>query len=196
MLTQQLRTVNIRLHHVGRALSAELLTARAAPSANPVGFLLWHMARSQDWGVNTAVRGVAEVVHRDPWPAMPGINIPGIGTGFRPDEAAAVAASVEPGSLLAYADAVHEEAVGWLRTVSEADLDAIPDVAAHDAGYPEYQRREFLEEMNGGPERDDAVADTGGQPVWLFLTSVCVTHLHRHLGEVDLTLGVLTGRAG
>jgi hypothetical protein len=49
--------------------------------------------------------------------------------------------------------------------------------------------------MDSGPEHDDAVADKGGLPVWIFLTSVAVTHLHRHLGEVDLIKDVLRGRA-
>jgi len=83
-----------------------------------------------------------------------------------------------------------------VRGLREADLDTIPDVAAHYAGIPAYQTPGFLAEMDSGPEHDQAVGDAGGQPVWLFLTSVCVTHLHRHLGELDLTLGVLTGRAG
>ena len=34
--------------------------------------------------------------------------------------------------LMAYADAVHADTIAWLDTVREEDLDAIPDVAAHD----------------------------------------------------------------
>jgi hypothetical protein len=45
--------------------------------------------------------------------------------------------------------------------------------------------------MGSGPEHDDAVGRKGGLPIWVFLTSVAVTHLHRHLGEVDLIKDVI-----
>jgi DinB family protein len=195
MLVQQLETVNLRLHHVARAVTPELATAAAATSANPVGFLLWHIPRSQDWAVQTALRGVPEVAFGRPWSEMASIAIPGIGTGFSSAEAAQMARRIDVKQLLAYADAVHVEVVSWVQGLRESDLDAIPDVAAHNAGRLEYQTPGFLAEMDSGPEHDQAVGDVGGQPAWLYLTSVCVTHLHRHLGELDLTLGILTGRA-
>lgn len=190
MLVQQLDTANLRLHHSARDLTAKELTARPLPGVNPIGFILWHMARSQDWAVNTAIRDVPEVITRQPWRESP-IAVPGIGTGFDLDEASSVAGVVDLGVLLDYADAVHAEAVGWLRTLDEAALDAIPDVAAHDAPHPEYQTPGFRAEMDGGPEHDNAVGRKGGLPVWVYLNSVSVTHLHRHLGEVDLIRDVM-----
>lgn len=196
MLVQQLETVNVRYHHVAETLTPKLLTASVNPRGNPIGFLMWHMARSQDWAIHTAIRGVPELAWTPPWSEMPGISTPGMGTGFSPPEARELAAKIVLPQLLDYADSVSSAAVTWVRTLKEADLDAIPDVTGHDAGIAAYQTPGFLAEMNSGPEHDEAVGDKGGQPVWLFLTSVSVTHLHRHLGEVDLTLGVLTGRAG
>ena len=190
MLRQQLHTVNLRLHHSASGLTPEELTATPIPGVNPIGFILWHMARSQDWAVNTAVRDATELIKRDPWRSTP-LAHPGMGTGFDLDEAVAVARRFELEDLVAYADAVHRDTLDWLDSVGEADLDAIPDVAGHDAPHPEYQTPGFRAEMDGGPEHDDAVADTGGLPVWIFLTSVSITHLHRHLGEVDLLKDLL-----
>src|SRR5215469_9394683 len=152
MLAQQLHVVNLRLHHVAGDRRPADLTRRAAPGANAIGFILWHLVRSQDWAVSTAVRGVPEVVMNEPWSRQPSLTTPGIGTGFSP---------------------------------AEADLDA------HDAPYAAYQTPGFRAEMSSGPEHDDAVGRAGGLPVWVYLTSICVTHAHRHLGEVDLTLGVI-----
>ena len=196
MLVQQLETVNVRFHHVASAVTPELMIASAGPRSNPVGFLMWHMARSQDWAVHTAIRNVPEVVRATPWSEMPGISTPGIGTGFAPDEARELAGRLDLPELMRYADAVSAAVIDWVGTLEERDLDAIPDVAAHDAPFAEYQTAGFQAEMDSGPEHDAATGKTGGQPVWLYLTSVCVTHLHRHLGEIDLTLGMLTGRAG
>jgi hypothetical protein len=196
MVVRQLETVNLRMHHVANAVTPEMMGASASPQSNPIGFLLWHMARSQDWAVHTAIRGVPEIAWSAPWSEMAGISTPGIGTGFSPAAARELAARVDLDQLIDYADAVCAATISWVQGLEEADLDLIPDVSTHDAGIPAYQTREFLAEMDSGPEHDRVVGDLGGQPVWLFLTSVSVTHLHRHLGELDLTLGVLSGRAG
>ena len=193
MLRQQLHTVNLRMHHSAGDLTPTELTVRPFRGVNPIGFIVWHMARSQDWAVNTAIRGEPELIKLEPW-SWSILAHPGIGTGFTADEAEEVAREVDLKPLLAYADAVHQEVVGWLDSITEADLDAIPNVTAHDAPYPEYQTSGFQAEMDSGPEHDDAVADKGGLPVWIFLTSVAVTHLHRHLGEVDLIKDMLRGR--
>ena len=190
LLVQQLETVNVRLHHSAGDLSPEELVARPLPGINPVAFLVWHMARSQDWAVNTAIRDVPEVIMREPWSRSP-LAVPGIGTGFELEEAAAVAPHLHRADLLAYADAVHADTLSWLRTVDEAILDEIPDVATHDARHAEYQTPGFRAEMDSGPEHDEAVGSKGGLPVWIFLTSVSITHLHRHLGELDLLRDLL-----
>jgi len=185
MLAQQLETVNLRIHHSARDLTPAELAARPLPGVNPIAFLLWHMARSQDWAVNTAILDRVEVIMREPWIAG-ALAVPGIGTGFELDEAARVAARFELHDLLEYVDAVHRDTVAWLHTVDEDFLDSIPDVAAHDARHAAYQTPGFRAEMDSGPEHDDAMGRSGGLPVWIFLTSVSVTHLHRHLGELDL----------
>jgi hypothetical protein len=185
MLAQQLETVNLRIHHSGRDLTPSELAAQPVPGVNPIAFLLWHMARSQDWAVNTAILDRPEVIMRKPWMAST-LAVPGIGTGFKLDEAARIAARFKLHDLLDYADAVHRDTLAWLHTVGEEILDEIPDVAAHDARHPAYQTPGFRAEMDGGPEHDDAMGHSGGLPVWIFLTSVSITHLHRHLGELDL----------
>src|SRR2546426_10539107 len=67
MLTQLLDTVNLRLHHSVDDLLPSELTARAVSGVNTIGFIVWHMARSQDWAVNTAIRDLPEVVTRELW---------------------------------------------------------------------------------------------------------------------------------
>ncbi|MGH7764346.1 MAG: DinB family protein [Candidatus Dormibacteraceae bacterium] len=195
VLAQQLETVNLRFHHSAADLTPEELTARPLPGVNPLGFILWHMARSQDWALHNAIRDVPEVITRTPWRDGE-LAIPGIGTGFDLDEAAAVAERVHLSRLLAYADAVHGGAVSWLDTLLESALDEIPDAAAHCARFPQYQTPGFLAEMSSGPEHDDAVGRKGGLPVWVYLTSVSITHLHRHLGEVDLVKDLMRRQRG
>jgi hypothetical protein len=185
MLAQQLDTVNLRIRHSAGDVTPAELVAQPLPGVNPIAFLLWHMARSQDWAVNTAILDRPEVIMRVPWMDS-ALAVPGIGTGFELDEAARIAATFNLHDLLDYIDAVHHDTLTWLRTVDEAMLDDIPDVAAHDARHAAYQTPGFRAEMDSGPEHDDAMGRSGGLPVWIFLTSVSITHLHRHLGELDL----------
>jgi len=185
MLAQQLETVNLRIHQSAGDLTPTELVAQPLPGVNPIAFLLWHMARSQDWAVNTAILDRPEVIMRMPWMDS-ALAVPGIGTGFELDEAARIAAPFNLRDLLDYIDAVHGDTLIWLHTVDEAMLDDIPDVAAHDARHAAYQTPGFRAEMDSGPEHDDAMGRSGGLPVWIFLTSVSITHLHRHLGELDL----------
>ena len=68
MLRQQLDTVHIRLHHSAGDLTSDEMARRVLPGVNPLGFIVWHMARSQDWAINTAIRNVPEVITRvDSW---------------------------------------------------------------------------------------------------------------------------------
>ena len=143
------------------------------------------MARSQDWAANTAIRDEPEMITRDPW-SRSTIAVPGIGTGFEAGQAIDVSRRVDLNTLLAYADAVHADITSWLRNEDESLLDEVPDAGAHDGRHPEYLTAGFRAEMSSGPEHDDAVGRKGGLPAWIYLTSVAVTHLHRHLGEVDL----------
>jgi DinB superfamily len=46
LLIQQLNTVNIRLHHTAGDLTDDELVAQPLASVNPIGFIVWHMARS------------------------------------------------------------------------------------------------------------------------------------------------------
>src|SRR5258708_24654410 len=194
VLVQQLQTVNLRLHHSAHDLTPQELLARPLQGVNPIGFLVWHMARSQAWAVNPAIRNVPELLRREPW-AGTALAVPGIGTGFELEEAVQAATRFELPFLLSYADAVHDDTLAWLRTAGESMLDDIPDVAAHDAGHAEYQTVGFRAEMDGGPEHDDAVGRKGGLPVWIFLTSVSISHLHPHLGLLYLIRDPLSPRA-
>src|SRR2546422_5014927 len=95
MLTQLLDTVNLRLHHSADDLLPSELTARALTGVNTIGFIVWHMGRSQDWAVNTAIRDLPEVVTREPW-RHSSVAVAGIGTGFDSSEADEVARRGRP----------------------------------------------------------------------------------------------------
>lgn len=106
-------------------LSPEDLVWGPGDDANPVGWLVWHLARVQD-------HHLAELIGRDQlWPAWAArFGLPpdpsDTGYGHGPDEVAAVrpeSATV----LVAYQAAVHERAVAFLEGLAAADLDRVVD---------------------------------------------------------------------
>jgi len=114
-------------HTVG-GLTPEQLTLRVDPQANSIAWLVWHLTRVQD----DHVAGVAELEQvwiSGDWTqrfALP-FDARAHGYGHRSEDVAAVRASGE--LLIAYYDAVHEQTVKYVGTLTDADLDRIVDRA-------------------------------------------------------------------
>jgi hypothetical protein len=119
-----------RIRQTGRAavqdLDADALAARPAPDANPVGWLVWHLARVQDDHL-ADVAGLEQVWTSGGYAerfALP-FDTGDIGYGHTTDQVAAV--RVEAGLLADYLDAVTDQSLAYLRTLGEADLDDVVD---------------------------------------------------------------------
>lgn len=107
-------------------LSAEQLAVRVGPDANPIGWLIWHLARVQDDHLAGAF-DVEQVWVTDGW--VERFDLPfdtaEIGYGHSSDQVAAVRADA---SLLSgYVAAVHRRTRELLLTVSADDLDRVVD---------------------------------------------------------------------
>jgi hypothetical protein len=89
------------------------------PGHNSIAWILWHMARAEDMGVNGVVRGVPEVFDRDRWSQRLGVSRRELGTGWTAEETAALSATIDLQQLHAYREAVGRETRAWLE---QADL--------------------------------------------------------------------------
>lgn len=183
VLQSQLRGISMFFHEIADDLTDEEWTARAVPGTNLLGYTLWHMPRTQDWAVHTAIRGVAEVVNDGRWPGLGGPQDRGIGICIALAEADEIARSVARAEVIAYADAVHRAVCDWLGTVGDDELDIIPEVAAHLAPYGAYRASAFQAE----------VAGMLAHPVAEWIIFPCVEHLRDHLSEANLLKMVLRG---
>lgn len=61
LIQAQLNGVHQLFHACADDLTETEWTACALPKTNLLGFTLWHMVRTRDWAVQTAIRGVPEV---------------------------------------------------------------------------------------------------------------------------------------
>jgi hypothetical protein len=107
-------------------LTVEQLADRPGPDANPIGWLVWHLARVQDDHV-ADVAGTEQV-----WTAqgfadrfdLP-FDVSAIGYGQTTDEVGQVRA--DAGLLTEYLRAVHEQTASYLATLGPDDLDRVVD---------------------------------------------------------------------
>src|SRR5947209_15627779 len=101
-------------HSIANDLTEDEWSAIIVPGTNPLGFTLLHVARAQDWAIQTMVRGVPEIVRGEPWASSPAMLTPGWGIGQTLEGAQQVAAALPKDEVLSYADAVHAAISEWL----------------------------------------------------------------------------------
>ncbi len=117
------------VHDVLDELTDTDLLYVADPASNSICWLIWHLTRVQDDHV--AAAGGLTQVWLSGWEQRFGLPLAPRDTGYghSSEQVSAVAA---PGSLLAgYHDATYEQTVGFVRTLTEADMSRVVDRSWH-----------------------------------------------------------------
>ncbi len=114
------------VHDALEGLREEELGFRVDAGANPIVWLVWHLARVQDDHV-AEVAGREQVWTSQGWADRFGLDLPVAdhGYGHRPEQVALVHA--DPATLLGYYDAVERATLEYLGGLSDADLDRVVD---------------------------------------------------------------------
>lgn len=117
------------VHGVIAGLTAEQLAARLDPDANSIAWLVWHLTRVQDDHLADA-GGFEQAWTTQGWADRFGFSLDTSAIGYGHSSAQVAAVRVQNGDLLTgYHDAVHEQTVRYLRSVTDADLARIVDTA-------------------------------------------------------------------
>lgn len=127
VISEVLSRVHEHVHGIPDGLSAEDLAAAPEPGSNPIGWLVWHLARVQDAYVAEYV-GAEQVWMADGWAARFGLTAQPHDVGY--GHTAEQVAQVRPESVAAlteYYDAVEQRTVDYLATLTEGDLDRVVD---------------------------------------------------------------------
>lgn len=108
-------------------LDADELGSSPEPGANSIGWLVWHLARVQDGHIAELLEADQLWIHGD-WAPRCGLEPDPSNSGFGHDaEEMAAVRPDGPDVLTDYLDAVQERTVGYLRTLTSADLERIVD---------------------------------------------------------------------
>lgn len=180
-LQKQFANFNAAMHGIAGDLTDEEWVARPGPGQNMLGYAVWHIPRTQDNFLQAWIRGQDEIVRGERWAHWAHLKPLGIGVGIRLEEADSIARSVKLADVMAYADEVHQSITTWLGEISEDVLDSVPDARAHLAAFPEYQTPGYMKEVH----------NLYDLPVSGLLIRPCMGHVHRHLGELEITKDVL-----
>lgn len=182
VLKAQLVVVHNMYGNVVGSVATGELAGRPAPGMNLIGYNLWHIPATQDWVAHVATRGLPEVRMQGRWANHAGINpnLPPFGCTL--DEADAVARAVTKDELLEYEADVHAALAAWLDSLSDTDLETVPDLAANARRYPQVRIT------------DDYLHEIADQMAWnfaRFVSSPCVGHARGHFGELEVHLALL-----
>jgi len=148
-------------------------------------WLLWHIARVEDFMINTCVRGVPQVLDRDSWQARLGVARRDIGTGMSAEQVAQFSAQVDVAAVRAYRAAVALETRTGLTARDFDDLDK-PIVGAG-------ERALASDSLGPGAEYVPDMVRT--RPRWFVLCSEGIGHSYEHLGVAEHVARLL-GRHG
>ncbi len=146
------------------------------PGHNSLAWIVWHLAREEDWAVNTMLRGAEQVLTRDGWEAKLRIARRDMGTGMTEEEVVELSAGIDLGALRDYFDAVTAETLRFVDTFDFDALDAPLDVPARLALAPEVT----------APWSDTLRTAVARQTTsrW-FLSYLTVGAVYGHIAEAD-----------
>jgi hypothetical protein len=97
------------------------------------------------------------------------------------EQADEVARTTRLGDVLTYADAVRQAITACLSEISEDQLDRVADAKGCLAAFPKCQK----------PAHAEDVRTFYDLPIWGVLMRPCMVHIHRHLGEIEITKRML-----
>jgi uncharacterized damage-inducible protein DinB len=134
LLTDAFERIQESVADAVEGLDANQLAARLDSDANPVSWLLWHLARVQDDHIAAAF-GEQEAWSASSWASRLGLpeQSKGIGYGHTSAQVAATSAAIcgmpSPGKLLVeYHTAVHELTLSVISGLTDADLERVVDI--------------------------------------------------------------------
>ena len=127
LLVDAFERIRDGVHDVVEGLDPEQLATRPTPHANSIAWLVWHLARVQDDHV-ADVADLEQVWTAQDWHGRFGLPFGPEVTGYgQSSDDVAKVAGVTAEQLTGYVDAVHEQTVRYVATLTPEDLSRVVD---------------------------------------------------------------------
>ena len=109
---------------------------RPGERGNSVAWLMWHTARTEDMALNSLIQGTPQILIDGDWGNKLGIDATHIGTGLGDDEVADFTKELNVEAVDEYWQETAKASYRWLKSISETDLDFVPDFEERMASSP------------------------------------------------------------
>ena len=164
-------------------LADEEIRRRPRPGANSIAWLLWHVARCEDVGVNALVAERPQLLlTSDSWLRDLNVDLRDIATGMVDQEVAAFSDRVNVAGLRAYWAEVG-------RTTRDLVLCLRPEVLDGVVASPVLQR--VVEDGAFGPNGEWVVRHFQGRTKGWLLSQLALRHHYVHFAEASLIRGLV-----
>jgi hypothetical protein len=179
--------IHARVDGLTEGLTDEQIRGHAHPAANPLAWLLWHMARSEDASVNLLIAAGPQVLDAT-WARR--LNVPrrDIGEGMTMTEVDQLSQAIDLGAFRAYWAAVGERTAAVVSALTPGVLDTV-------VSSKELEQAIVDDGMLSGPLVSRVRELWTGLTRGTFLSYLPLTHNYEHIGQADLLRGLL-GRPG
>ncbi len=163
-------------------LSEDDLRKRPAPSVTPIAWMLWHMARVEDAGINRFVVDQPQVLNED-WQQKLNISPTDYGTGMSEEAVEVLVKNINLTALRQYQEAVAKSTVEALAKLDQNLL--------NDQMNETRVRQIIIEEGIGGAEAEWVIPHYVAKTKGWCLLHFCLTHNYYHLGQAFLVRKML-----
>jgi len=159
-------------------LTDDQMRLRPSPQMNSIAWLLWHIARSEDMGVNRLIANRPDVLHGEGWAPRLHLSRRDMGTGMTDEEVAEFTTRVDIAALRGYSAAVGHRTQEVVRSLRAEELDDVPDHA--------HVHQVLEEEGVMGPNAAWLEPLYVGKHKGWLLLQLALRHPTGHLGQATL----------
>jgi len=126
LLTDEFGRIREEVHHAVDGLSREDLAYRLDADANSIAWLAWHLTRVQDDHIAEAAQ-LEQVWTSKGWADKFGLPFGRLATGYEHNSRDVAAVQADAELLTAYHDAVYEQTIRYVGTLTDDDLPRVVD---------------------------------------------------------------------
>jgi len=179
----RLNTAQQSMTNLLSSLSEAQLRHRPRPDLNSIAWIVWHMARAEDFGVQRLVGHRPQIFDHEGW--MTRLNVPlrHCGTAMTDEEVSDLSPCIDLAALRDYWTAVGHGTLAVVRTLHPDELDEVID--------PAFLHHVIVDEGVFGPNTEFVEPFYRGNNKGWFLAHLGLTHNYEHAAEALVIRGLL-----
>lgn len=166
-----------------KLIPEDLMRKRPHERVNSVAWIIWHLTRAEDAGMNRFVMDTPQVMDTGGW--MQKMTLPwrDLGSEMTLAEVDELSRLIHIPALHGYSDAVHARSEEIINQIDKVDLDyVVPD---------DHLRKVIIDEGLAHTDPEGLITHFSGRSRGRWLFNLGLTHQFQHIGEIGVIGGML-----